>query len=201
MGNGMIAVPPGRATLSDRRTRRGRAVELALCRPAAFPVARALRARATGRRPGTGPGDRLPVACVSRWDAVRFRDALSPCAGRTPAYRFRAGPTGPRYGNPGEIGRYRGDSHEHVHEAGGRSPDPWGLHDVPGNVRDRCRDVYDAEVCGARRALRGGGWFGEHRSRRASARRRSLSVSPRTVASSPPPSPATWLCRRSRTGR
>jgi formylglycine-generating enzyme required for sulfatase activity len=33
--------------------------------------------------------------------------------------------------------------------------------------------VYDAEVYGAYRVLRGGGWFDEHWSCRASARRRS----------------------------
>ncbi|MFF7070106.1 phosphotransferase [Streptomyces pseudovenezuelae] len=42
-----------------------------------------------------------------------------------------------------------------------------------GNVWDWCRDVYDAEVYGAYRVLRGGGWFDEHWSCRASARGRS----------------------------
>ncbi|MEU1003053.1 SUMF1/EgtB/PvdO family nonheme iron enzyme [Streptomyces tibetensis] len=41
------------------------------------------------------------------------------------------------------------------------------------NVWDWCWDVYDAEVYGAYRVLRGGGWFDEHWSCRASARRRS----------------------------
>jgi formylglycine-generating enzyme required for sulfatase activity len=85
----------------------------------------------------------------------------------------RAGTTGPRYGELDEIGWYRGNSHERIHEVGGRRPNPWGLHDMLGNVWDWCWDVYDAEVYGAHRVLRGGGWFDEHWSCRASARRRS----------------------------
>ncbi|HEY8653489.1 MAG TPA: SUMF1/EgtB/PvdO family nonheme iron enzyme [Dermatophilaceae bacterium] len=42
-----------------------------------------------------------------------------------------------------------------------------------GNVWEWCWDVYDAEVYGAYRVLRGGGWCGEHWSCRASVRRRS----------------------------
>jgi formylglycine-generating enzyme required for sulfatase activity len=42
-----------------------------------------------------------------------------------------------------------------------------------GNVRDWCWDMYDPEVYGTYQVLRGGGWFDEHWSCRASARRRS----------------------------
>jgi sulfatase modifying factor 1 len=42
-----------------------------------------------------------------------------------------------------------------------------------GNVWEWCWDVYDAEVYGTYRVLRGGGWFDEHWSCRASVRRRS----------------------------
>ncbi|CAM5721203.1 hypothetical protein SVIOM74S_08470 [Streptomyces violarus] len=38
MENGMVAVPPGRVTLSDRRTQRSWAVEVAPFRMSAFPV-------------------------------------------------------------------------------------------------------------------------------------------------------------------
>ena len=56
---------------------------------------------------------------------------------------------------------------------GGKQPNAWGLHDMLGNSWDWCWDVYDAEVYGTYRVLRGGGWFDEHWSCRASARRRS----------------------------
>jgi formylglycine-generating enzyme required for sulfatase activity len=203
-GNEMIAIPPGRVTLSDRRTQRSWSVELAPHLLAAVPVTQALYARITGRRPSTARGDRLPVECVSWWDAARFCNALSLHDGFTPAYHFRtddeggdgvewdesadgyrlpteaewehacrAGTAGPRYGDLDEIAWYRGNSHERIHDVGGKRPNAWGIHDMLGNAWDWCWDVYDAEVYGSYRVLRGGGWFDEHWSCRASARRRS----------------------------
>ncbi|MFD4633051.1 formylglycine-generating enzyme family protein [Streptomyces sp. NPDC058284] len=215
----MISVPPGRVTLSDRRTRRSWQVEVAPCEMAAFPVTQALYAQVTGERPGaaadeglgtapgeglgTARGDRLPVEGVSWLDAVRFCNALSLRDGHTPAYRLdaeghgdgvawdpaadgyrlpteaewehacRAGTTGPHYGPLDEIAWYRGNSGERLHQVGGKRPNAWGLYDMLGNVWDWCWDVYDAEVYGTYRVLRGGGWFDEHWSCRASARRRS----------------------------
>ncbi|MGW0532371.1 formylglycine-generating enzyme family protein [Streptomyces sp. NPDC003032] len=197
----MIAVPPGQVTLSDRRTQRSWKVDLAPYRLAALPVTQALYAEVTGLRPSTAHGDRLPVEGVSWWDAVSFCDALSERAGLTPAYRVdadgegvawdasadgyrlpteaeweyacRAGTTGPRYGPLDDIAWYRGNSGERLHDVGGRRANAWGLYDMLGNVWDWCWDVYDAEVYGGYRVLRGGGWFDEHWSCRASARRRS----------------------------
>ncbi|MFH9657030.1 formylglycine-generating enzyme family protein [Streptomyces sp. NPDC017248] len=201
VGSEMIAVPPGQVTLSDRRTQRSWPVRLAPYRVAAFPVTQALYAEITGKRPGTSPGDRLPVEGVSWWDAVRFCNALSQRDGFTPAYRFpaegegiewdasaegyrlpteaewehacRAGTTGPRHGPLDEVAWYRGNSEERPHDVGGKRPNPWGLYDMLGNVWEWCWDVYDAEVYGTYRVLRGGGWFDEHWSCRASVRRRS----------------------------
>ncbi|MFJ1896156.1 formylglycine-generating enzyme family protein [Streptomyces sp. NPDC088115] len=85
----------------------------------------------------------------------------------------RAGTTGARYGELDEIAWYRGNSRERMHEVGGREPNGWGLYDTLGNVWEWCWDVYDAEVYGSYRVLRGGGWFDEHWSCRASVRRRS----------------------------
>ncbi|WP_225890874.1 formylglycine-generating enzyme family protein [Streptomyces dioscori] len=85
----------------------------------------------------------------------------------------RAGTPGPRYGPLDEIAWYRDNSQERVHDVGGKRPNQWGLHDMLGNVWDWCWDVYDAEVYGGYRVLRGGGWFDEHWSVRAGARRRS----------------------------
>ncbi|MFC4530476.1 formylglycine-generating enzyme family protein [Sphaerisporangium dianthi] len=197
----MIAVPPGRVTLSDRRTRRSWPVELAPYRLAAFPVTRSLYAQVTGQWPGTARGDRLPVEGVSWWDAVRFCNALSQSEGLTPAYRLqagaegvewdasadgyrlpaeaewehacRAGTTGARYGELDEIAWHRGNSGERIHDVGGRRPNTWGLFDMLGNVWEWCWDLYDPEVYGAYRVLRGGGWFDESWSCRASVRRRS----------------------------
>ncbi|OKH94184.1 formylglycine-generating enzyme family protein [Streptomyces uncialis] len=197
----MVAVPGGRVTLSDRRTRRSWPVDLAPFRLAATPVTQEWYAEVTGGRPGTARGDRLPVEGVSWWDAVRFCDALSVGEGLTPVYgahddvtavepdpaadgyrlpteaewehACRAGTTGARYGSLDEIAWHRGNSGERLHEVGGRLPNAWGLYDMLGNVWEWCWDVYDAEVYGSYRVLRGGGWFDERWSCRASVRRRS----------------------------
>ncbi|WP_020577800.1 formylglycine-generating enzyme family protein [Actinopolymorpha alba] len=197
----MIAVPSGKVTLSDRRTQRSWLVELAPYHLAAFPVTQAQYAQVTGQRPSSAHGDQLPVEGVSWWDAVRFCNALSERAGLAPAYHLdpvgenvewdestdgyrlpteaeweyacRAGTTGPRYGPLDEIAWYRGNSDERIHEVGGKRPNAWGFHDMLGNVWDWCWDFYDTEVYGTYRVLRGGGWFDEHWSCRASVRRRS----------------------------
>jgi formylglycine-generating enzyme required for sulfatase activity len=200
-GHELIAIPPGRVTLSDRRTQRSWSVELAPYELAPFPVTQALYAQVTGRRPSSVERDRLPVEGVSWLDAVRFCNALSELEGLAPAYRLdaeaeavewdgsadgyrlpteaewehacRAGTTGPRYGALDEIAWHRGNSQERIHEVGGKQPNAWGLYDMLGNVWEWCWDVYDAEVYGTYRVLRGGGWFDEPWSCRASVRRRS----------------------------
>ncbi|GAB2788630.1 formylglycine-generating enzyme family protein [Amycolatopsis magusensis] len=197
----MIAIPPGRVTLADRRTQRSWPVALEAYRISAVPVTQELYAAVTGKRPSAATGDRLPVESVSWLDAVGFCNALSGREGLTPAYRLeadaedvewdtaadgyrlpteaewehacRAGSTEARYGPIDQIAWYRGNSGERVHEVGGKRPNAWGLHDTLGNVWEWCWDVYDAEVYGTYRVLRGGGWFDEHWSCRASVRRRS----------------------------
>jgi sulfatase modifying factor 1 len=200
-GNELVAVPPGRVTLSDRRTRTAWPVDLSPYQLATFPVTQARYAQVTGKRPSTTHGDQLPVESVSWWDAVAFCNALSQREGLAPAYRLtadeervewvtsadgyrlpteaewehacRAGTTPARYGRLDEIAWYRGNSRERLHEVGGKQPNAWGLHDMLGNVWEWCWDLYDPEVYGTYRVLRGGGWFDEPWSCRASVRRRS----------------------------
>ncbi|CAL9503518.1 Serine_threonine-protein kinase Pkn1 [Streptomyces sp. enrichment culture] len=202
-GSGTVSVPPGRVTLTDRRTRRGWEVDVDSFLLSAHQVTRARYAQVVGDRSAGAREGRLPVEGVSWREAVRFCNALSRREGFSPAYLLRgdgedddvawdtaadgyrlpteaewehacrAGTSGPRYGPLDEIAWYRGNSGGRVHEVGGRRPNPWGLYDMLGNVWEWCWDVYDAEVYGAYRVLRGGGWFDEHWSCRASVRRRS----------------------------
>lgn len=197
----MIRVLAGQVTLSDRRTQHSWSVEVAAYQLDAFPVTQQQYAEATGTWPGSGRGDQLPVEGVSWCDAVRFCNALSESEGLALAYRIhpgaehvewdesangyrlpteaeweyacRAGTSGPRYGALDEIAWHRRNSQERVQEVGGRQPNPWGFYDMLGNVWEWCWDIYDAEVYGSYRVLRGGGWFDEHWSCRASVRRRS----------------------------
>lgn len=195
----MVALPAGRVTLSDRRTQRSWPVEIAGYEIAAFSVTQSQYAQVTGARPSSVRGDRRPVEGVSWFDAIGFCNGLSTRSGLTPAYRVRddevewdaaangyrlpteaeweyacrAGTSGPRYGEIDEIAWYRGNSEERSHEVGGKLPNAWGLYDMLGNVWDWCWDIYDAEVYGSYRVLRGGGWSDEKWSCRASVRRRS----------------------------
>ncbi|MFJ4632706.1 formylglycine-generating enzyme family protein [Streptomyces sp. NPDC088847] len=203
---GLVGIPSGQVTLSDRRTERSWTVDLASFRLGALPVTREQYAQVTGERPSTARGseggiERLPVETVSWRDAVVFCNSLSQQEELTPFYGFddqgevvvsepsadgyrlpteaeweyacRAGTGGPRYGPLDDIAWYRGNSGERPHEPGGLLPNPWGLHDMLGNVWEWCWDLYDPEVYGTYRVLRGGGWFDEHWSCRASVRRRS----------------------------
>ncbi|WP_341718287.1 SUMF1/EgtB/PvdO family nonheme iron enzyme [Micromonospora sp. FIMYZ51] len=195
----MVPVAAGQVALADRRTQRRWSVQLAPYEIAAHPVTQDEYAQVTGERPSAFSGGNLPVESVSWWAAVRFCNTLSEQDGRRPAYRLddenvewdrtadgyrlpteaeweyacRAGTTGPRYGPLDEIAWYRDNSGERPHDVGSRRPNAWGLHDMLGNVWNWCWDVYDAEVYGTYRVLRGGGWFDEHWSCRASVRRRS----------------------------
>lgn len=191
----MVDIRPGCVELSDRRTERRWPVEVGAYRIAQAPVTRAQYAAVMGN----GAGDVLPVDSVSWNDAVEFCNRLSEREGSTPAYRregqcteevtsadgyrlpteaeweyaCRAGTTGPRYGELDEIAWYRGNSGGTAHPVGRKRPNAWGLYDMLGNVWEWCWDFYDPAVYGEYRVLRGGGWFDEQWSCRASVRRRS----------------------------
>jgi formylglycine-generating enzyme required for sulfatase activity len=195
----MLAIPSGRVTLSDRRTQRTWTVDLAPYELAAAPVTQAQYERVLGDRPSTAVGGQLPVESLQWLDAVRFCNALSRSEGLTPVYcvegetaeweqaadgyrlpteaewehACRAGTTAARYGELDEIAWYRGNSDERIHDVQGKLPNAWGLYDMLGNVWEWCWDFYDPEVYGTYRVLRGGGWFDEPWSCRASVRRRT----------------------------
>ncbi len=195
----MRAIPPGLVSVSDRRTQRVWSVQLQPYELAATPVTQAQYCAVTGRRPSARDGDRHPVESVSWLDAARFCNTLSEIEGLRAVYvvgedgaewdqeangyrlpteaewehACRAGTAGPRYGPLDEIAWYRANSGGALHDVGDKQPNAWGMYDMLGNVWEWCWDIYDAEVYGSYRVLRGGGWFDEHWSCRASVRRRS----------------------------
>lgn len=195
----MAGIPAGRVTLSDARRDSSWSVDVAPFELGITPVTQGEYAGITGEWPGASRGERLPVDGVSWWDAIQFCNALSDQAGIASVYRIvgddvawdvsangyrlpteaeweygcRAGTTGPRYGDLGSIAWYRHNSDERPHEVGGKRANPWGLHDTLGNVWEWCWDFSDTERYGTYRVMRGGGWFDEHWSCRASVRRGS----------------------------
>ncbi|WP_413242593.1 formylglycine-generating enzyme family protein [Paenibacillus sp. 1P07SE] len=142
-----------------------------------------------------------PVVEVSWHDAIAFCNLLSRRSGLQPCYSFtdegervycdwtadgyrlpteaewqyacRAGTTAYQYGELDEIAWYRDNADGRIQEAGRKQPNPWGLHDMLGNVWEWCWDLYDTEVYGTYRVFRGGSWAEEARGCGATCRRRS----------------------------
>lgn len=96
-------------------------------------------------------------------------------------YAARSGNSGSRYGDLDTIAWYDRNSGSQTHEVGGKQPNPWGLHDMLGNVWEWVADWYDqyplgsatdprGPTSGTMRALRGGAWDGGPRLARASYR-------------------------------
>ncbi|MGG7466030.1 formylglycine-generating enzyme family protein [Plantibacter sp. YIM 135347] len=194
-----VTIPAGGVTLHDARSRRTWDTDVATFEIGITPVTQVEYAAVTGAWPASTRGDLLPVEGVSWWDAIEYCNALSTQAGLAAAYAgdgddivwdptsngyrlpteaeweraCRAGSDGPRYGELDAIAWYRENSGEQVHAVGGKEPNAWGLHDMLGNVWEWCWDFADADRYGTYRAMRGGGWYDQHWSCRASVRRGS----------------------------
>jgi len=72
-------------------------------------------------------------------------------------YACRAGTDTEYYNGDGEgalseVGWYSGNSGGHPHPIGLKSPSPWGLHDMHGNVQEWCQDVWDPRAYSKRAA-------------------------------------------------
>lgn len=165
-----------------------------------YEVTQAEYASVMGANPSLSPGDDLPVDQVSWPEAVEYCEKLTARergAGTLPAgwsyrlpteaeweYACRGGTTTPTafgttlsstqanfdgtvpYGDGVEPGPRRGGTIR----VGSYPPNPWGLHDMHGNVWEWCGDWYGSRLLGGKftdpvapntaltRTLRGGGW-------------------------------------------
>lgn len=149
--------------------------------------------------------ERNPVVGVSWNDAMAFCEWLTERereAGRLPEgfiytlpseaqweYAARAGTTTPwSFGDdPAQLGNYawyQGNSRDRVHPVGTKRANPWGLHDVHGNVWEWTRSWfgaypgdsvtdYEGPSSGSQRVDRGGAWPTDSRGLRVSYRDRS----------------------------
>jgi formylglycine-generating enzyme required for sulfatase activity len=148
-----------------------------------FPVTQAQWQAVLGYNPSNFRGDDRPVEMVSWDDCQEFCKKLAELTGkptRLPTeaeweYACRAGTTTEYWnGNAEEslkkAGWYGGNSGRQTHTVGElKSPNPWGLHDVHGNVWEWCQDWYGGlttanqtdptgQPKGENRVVRGGAW-------------------------------------------
>ena len=153
-------------------------------------------------------GDNYPATFVSWEDAVKYCRKLSASEGkqyRLPTeaeweYACRGGQsTAYSFGNrPSLLGNYGWFSEnaydigeKYAHEVGTKNPNPFGLHDMHGNLWEWCSDWYETGYYGSSpgsdpqgpsrgslRVVRGGSWRNEAAFCRSAARVRVGSVAP-----------------------
>ncbi|MEW6354939.1 MAG: formylglycine-generating enzyme family protein [Planctomycetota bacterium] len=164
-----------------------------------------------GKNPSKHKGPDSPVEQLGWLGAIRYcnmrsrRDGLEPCYDektgkcnfdangyRLPTeaeweYACRAGTaTEFSFGSdPGKLTMhawFKDNANKTSHPAGQKTPNPWGLYDMHGNVWEWCNDIYSdaydpkasenptGPAAGEERVLRGGGWNVGPESCRSSAR-------------------------------
>ncbi|MDR1164606.1 MAG: formylglycine-generating enzyme family protein [Deltaproteobacteria bacterium] len=136
-----------------------------------------------GSNPSNFKGQTLPVERVSWDDALSFARKLNQIEGtekyRLPTeaeweYSARAGTTSAYFfgDDEGSLGKYAwftDNSGWETHPVGGKSPNPWGLYDIYGNVWEWVQDFYGnyeggattdpkGPLEGSARVNRGCGW-------------------------------------------
>ena len=126
-------------------------------------------------------GPRCPVERVTWFDTEEFMQRLNGReSGKGYRYRLpteaeweyaaRAGTTGARYGELGEIAWYNENSGDRTHPVGQKQANAWGLHDMLGNAWEWTADwhgEYPSSLVtdpqgpskGSDRVGRGGGWY------------------------------------------
>jgi formylglycine-generating enzyme required for sulfatase activity len=204
----LLWVPPGTFTMGsapeepERHRAEGPQTRVTLSRGfwlGRTEVTQAQYEAVTGANPSTfkSVGPNAPVENVSWLDAMKFCEQLNQreaAAGRLPEgytytlpteaqweFAYRAGTTGDYPGEPAAMSWNSGNSNGTTHPVGQRQPNPWGFHDLPGNVLEWCYDWYGDYPGGSvtdptgpprghYRMTRGGSWRTDTRLARSAAR-------------------------------
>ncbi|OHB76183.1 MAG: hypothetical protein A2Z25_13180, partial [Planctomycetes bacterium RBG_16_55_9] len=95
-----------------------------------------------------------------------------------------------------DHGWFSGNSSKKTHPVGGKQPNPWGLHDMHGNVAEWCNDLYASDYYkqsperdpkgpqeGKERVLRGGAWNSSAKASRSAYRTSDPSIDDTCLAS------------------
>jgi len=165
----------------------------------AYEVTQKQWSEVMGTNPSKFKGDYNPVEQVGWNDVQSFIQRLNSQTGshyRLPTeaeweYAARAGTVtkwswGDSTDDAGKFAWFGSNSGDHTHVVGSRSPNPWGLHDIHGNVWEWVQDCYvnayyDAPEDGSARetgnckmrVLRGGSWRRDSDSMRSAFRARN----------------------------
>ena len=205
IGMRFVPIRPGTFTMGEGDT----AHQVTLTKPfelAQFEVTQEQYERVMGNNPSHFKGPQNPVEMVSWDDAVEYCRKLSALPAEKAAgyvyrlpteaeweYACRAGTTtrfsfGEDDAQLGEYAWYTSNAERSTHPVGQKSPNPWDLYDMHGNVWEWCHDWYHAfssssvtdsggPSSGSDRVDRGGGWYSElkdcrsgHRGRNAPGR-------------------------------
>ena len=189
MGIDMIACAGGTFSMGSTRSGSGEqpvtTVTLSPFWLAKTEVTQAQWEALMGSNPSHFKGGQLPVENVSWGDAMEFCWKLTERerqAGRLPTgtiytlpteaqweYACRAGTTGDYAGEVDAMAWHTKNSGAATHAVGTKQANAWGLHDMHGNVWERCLDWYGpysggrvtdpkGALSGSLRVVRGGSW-------------------------------------------
>ncbi len=135
-------------------------------------VTQAAYRRLMATNPSITLGDKLPVSNLSWVEAKSYCEAAGMRLPTEVEWEFaaRAGTTTSIPGPPTSVSWFAGNSSDRPHQVGSKSPNPWGLFDMVGNVWEWTADYYTAVYspessvdpaspsAGTVKVLRGGAW-------------------------------------------